>query len=57
MKYPEYRQAEMPVTTAWMESLVKEMNYREKGTEMFGTTPREPRQFSGACRCLCDDDR
>ena len=26
MKYSEYRQAGLPVTTAWMESLVKEMN-------------------------------
>ena len=25
----------LPVTTAWMESLVKEVNYRVKGTEMF----------------------
>ena len=39
MKYPEYRQAGMPVTTAWMESLVKEMNYRVKGTEMFWNDP------------------
>jgi hypothetical protein len=39
MKYPEYRQAGLPVTTAWMESLVKEMNYRVKGTEMFWNDP------------------
>lgn len=39
MKYPEYRQAGMPVTTAWMESLVKEMNDRVKGTEMFWNNP------------------
>ncbi|WP_210420186.1 hypothetical protein [Aquisphaera giovannonii] len=35
MKYPEYRCPGMPVTTAWMESLVKKMNYRVKGTELF----------------------
>ncbi len=35
MHYPEYRQSGLPVATAWMESLVKEMNYRVKGTEMF----------------------
>lgn len=35
MKYHEYRTHGLPVTTAWMESLVKEMNYRVKGTEMF----------------------
>jgi hypothetical protein len=39
MKYPEYRKAGLPVTTAWMESLVKEMNYRVKGTEMFWNDP------------------
>jgi hypothetical protein len=39
MKYPEYRQQGLPVTTAWMESLVKEMNYRVKGTEMFWNDP------------------
>ena len=27
MKYPKYRRAALPVTTAWIESLVKEMNY------------------------------
>jgi hypothetical protein len=39
MKYPEYRCAGLPVTTAWMESLVKEMNSRVKGTEMFWNDP------------------
>jgi hypothetical protein len=29
----------MPVTTAWMESLVKEINWRVKGTEMFRNNP------------------
>jgi hypothetical protein len=39
MNYPEYRKAGMPVTTAWMESLVKEINWRVKGTEMFWNNP------------------
>jgi hypothetical protein len=39
MNYPESRKAGLPVTTAWMESLVKEMNYRVKGTEMFWNDP------------------
>jgi hypothetical protein len=39
MKYPEYRRAGLPVTTAWMESLVKEINLRVKGTEMFWNDP------------------
>lgn len=39
MDYPAYRQAGLPVTTAWMESLVKQINYRVKGTEMFWNDP------------------
>ena len=37
MKYPEYRQQGLPVTSAHMESLVKEINTRVKGTEKFWT--------------------
>jgi hypothetical protein len=58
MKYPKCRQAGMPVTTAWMESLVKEMNYRVKGTEMFWNKPEGAEailQIRAAA--LCDDDR
>jgi hypothetical protein len=58
MKYPEYRQAGLPVTTAWMESLVKEVNYRVKGTEMFWNNPEGAEAIlqvrAGA---LSDDDR
>jgi hypothetical protein len=39
MKYDEYRRQGLPITTAWMESLVKEMNYRVKGTEMWWNDP------------------
>lgn len=39
MQYNEYRRQGLPVTTAWMESLVKEMNYRVKGTEMWWNDP------------------
>jgi hypothetical protein len=39
MNYPNYRRQGFPVTTAWMESLVKEVNYRAKGTEMFWNDP------------------
>ncbi len=35
MKYPEYRKAGLPVTSSWVESLIKEINYRVKGTEKF----------------------
>jgi hypothetical protein len=39
MRYEEYRKAGLPTTSAWMESAVKEMNYRIKGTEMFWNNP------------------
>ena len=39
MQYNHYRCQGLPVTTAWMESLVKEINYRVKGTEMFWNNP------------------
>lgn len=39
MQYEEYRRAGLPTTSAWMESTVKEMNYRIKGTEMFWNNP------------------
>jgi len=58
MKYDEYRQAGLPTTSAWMESAVKEMNFRVKGTDMFWNNP------SGAeailqirASSLSDDDR
>ncbi len=39
MRYDEYRRRGLPTTSAWMESAVKEMNYRVKGTEMFWNNP------------------
>ena len=58
MKYPDYRQAGMPVTTAWMESLVKEMNYRVKGTEMFWNNPSGAEAILNLrAAALSDDDR
>lgn len=58
MDYPRYRQAGYPVTTAWMESLVKEVNYRVKGTEMFWNNPQGAEailQIRAAS--LCEDQR
>ncbi|MFV1963359.1 MAG: hypothetical protein ACC658_16195, partial [Acidimicrobiia bacterium] len=54
----EYRQAGLPTTSAWMESAVKEMNYRIKGTEMFWNNPTGAEailQIRSAS--LSDDDR
>lgn len=39
MNYPRYRQAGLPVTSTHAESLIKEMNWRVKGTEMFWNEP------------------
>jgi hypothetical protein len=58
MNYPEYRRQGLPVTTAWMESLVKEVNWRVKGTEMFWNNPEGAEailQIRAAA--LSDDDR
>jgi len=58
MKYPEYRRKGLPITTAWMESLVKEMNYRVKGTEMFWNDPEGAEAILQVrAAALCDDDR
>jgi hypothetical protein len=39
MDYPAYRRLGLPVTSSPMESLVKQMNLRVKGTEMFWDDP------------------
>lgn len=39
MNYPLYRQAGLPVSSAMIESLIKEINYRVKGTEKFWNRP------------------
>lgn len=58
MEYPRYRRMGLPVTSAAVESLVKEVNYRVKGTEKFWNHPdgaESIRQVRAAM--LSDDDR
>lgn len=58
MRYNEYRCQGLPTTSAWIESTVKEMNYRVKGTEMFWNNPDGAEailQIRSAT--LSDDDR
>lgn len=58
MHYDRYRREGLPTTSAWMESAVKEMNYRIKGTEMFWNNPAGAEailQIRSAA--LSDDDR
>ena len=58
MKYQEYRQVGLPITTAWMESLVKEMGYRVEGTELFWNDPDGGEAILQArAATLSDDDR
>lgn len=58
MNYPEYRKEGLPTTSAHMESFVKELNARVKGTEKFwndGASGEAILQLRAAA--LCDDDR
>lgn len=58
MNYPAYRQQGLPVTSSMVESLIKEFNYRVKGTEKFWDNPEGAEailQLRAAV--LSDDDR
>jgi hypothetical protein len=58
MDYPRYRMQGLPVTSSLMESMVKQINQRAKGTEMFwcrGQGAESILQVRAAV--LCDDDR
>lgn len=39
MNYPQYRREGLPITSSPMESLIKQINHRVKGTEMFWLQP------------------
>lgn len=58
MDYPTYRRAGLPTSTAMIESLIKEINYRVKGTEKFWNRP-EGAEYILQVRAaaLSDDDR
>jgi hypothetical protein len=58
MDYSRYRRLGLPVTSALMESMVKEVNYRVKGTEMFWNDPSGAEAILQVrAAALCDDDR
>jgi len=57
MKYPEYRRSGLPVTSSWVESLIKEINYRVKGTEKFWNESGAESVLAVRAAALCDDDR
>ena len=58
MKYPEYRKMGLPVSSSLVESLIKEMNYRVKGTEKFWDNPEGAEAILQVrAALLSDDDR
>lgn len=58
MDYPRYRAAGLPVTSAPMESLIKQINTRVKGTEMFWDAPAGAEAILQVrAASLCEDDR
>lgn len=57
MKYPEYRKAGLPVTSSWVESLIKEINYRVKGAEKFWNEHGAESTLAVRAAALGDDER
>lgn len=58
MDYPSYRMAGLPIGSALMESLVKEINRRVKGTEKFWNDPSGANPILALkAASLCDDGR
>jgi hypothetical protein len=58
MNYPEYRKSGLPVSSSMVESLIKEMNYRVKGTEKFWDNPEGAEAILQVrAALLSDDDR
>lgn len=58
MDYPSYRKAGLPIGSALMESLVKEINQRVKGTEKFWNDPGGANPILALkAASLCDDGR
>jgi hypothetical protein len=58
MNYPEYRKQGLPVSSSMVESLIKEINYRVKGTEKFWDNPEGAEAILQVrAALLSDDDR
>jgi hypothetical protein len=58
MNYPQYRRLGLPVNSALMESLIKEMNYRVKGSEKFWNNPAGANHILAVkAAALSEDDR
>jgi hypothetical protein len=57
MDYPRYRQLGLPVGSALVESLVKQINHRVKGTEQFWTDGGLESVLQVRAAYLSQDDR
>lgn len=58
MDYPTYRRQGLPTSTFMIESLIKEINFRVKGTEKFWNRPAGAEHILQIrAASLCDDDR
>jgi hypothetical protein len=58
MNYPEYRRLGLPASTSSVESLIKEVNFRTKGTEKFWNRPDGANAILVVRHAvLSDDDR
>ena len=56
MNYPDYRCQGLPVTSTLMESLIKEMNYRVKGSEKFWNNPAGANQILAVKAAALSED-
>jgi hypothetical protein len=56
MNYPEYRRQGLPVTSSHMESTIKELNFRIKGTEKFWSRGGGEDVLQLRADSLCDSD-
>lgn len=56
MNYPEYRKTGLPVSSSMVESLIKEVNYRVKGTEKFWDNPEGAEAILQVRAALLSDD-
>jgi len=57
MNYPEYRRQGLPVTSSLVESLIKEVNERVKGTEKFWDNPEGAEAILQVRAALLSDDK
>lgn len=56
MNYPDYRKQGLPVSSSMVESLIKEINYRVKGTEKFWDHPEGAEAILQVRAALLSDD-